>query len=218
MKKVFVFITVIYLINTFAQEREKAEDTGQLHYTIFSGINFNDLSAPGGSVLFQIATTMTKHFSLNLSGGYSKLFNKKNYSVNTYSVGIIEGKQYYYAENYNVNEIGYDVFPLSLGAIYTYSVAQYSPYFVLNFSYNFIADTKFYRSPSHIKIYNSLAEIPSIYQNKTADDIPTKSIGIALGIGTKLYISKKLNFDIRYSYLYGNKLENSQMILLGISI
>lgn len=218
MKKVFVFLTVIFLITTFAQEREKSEDTGQLHYTIFSGINFNDLSATGGSVLFEITTTMTNHFALSLSGGYSKLFNKKDYSVNTYSVGSIEGKQYYYAEDYNVNEIGYDVFPLSLGAIYSYSEAQFSPYFVLNFSYNFIADTKFYRSPSHIKIYNSLAETPSIYQNKTSDDIPTESIGIALGVGTKFYISKKLNLDFRYSYRYDNKLENSHLILLGLSI
>lgn len=184
---------------------------------VYSGINISNDSKIGGTFLIDIKTELTQNFNINLSLGYAKSFANASYTVKSYSINTINGIQFYYANQYTVNDKGYDLIPFYFGVQYIFKQNTFSPYFLFNVGYNFIIDTKFFKSPTVSIPYPSLGEIPNEYKTKDIEDNPSKSFGILIGLGTELNISSKLALDIRYFYKYDTQIINTHQLIMGIT-
>ena len=77
-----------------------------------AGMNFSELT--GGAVSVEARTRLMKDLYLKVSAGYSLLNKKEGYSVETYQHIVFTGYDKYTTGSYNVDQINYDVFPVSL--------------------------------------------------------------------------------------------------------
>jgi len=190
------------------------------HYTfgLYSGINFGNISETGGTIFIEIKTNLILNLNLKLSVGYSKSFMPESYTVKTYFLStVIEGTQYYIANQYDVNKKGYDVFPFSLGFQYIYRNKSLSPYLLIDFNYNLI-NTKIYSSPGFAWTYYSFNSLPDDFKTKHIENLPINSYGIMFGIGTIYQLSSRLNLDLRYYYKIDSKIINTHQIIVGITL
>jgi hypothetical protein len=207
-----------FVINLTAKDNGNKQGFSSFNFAFLIGINFQETTNLGGLFQVEVKTNITDDLFVNLILGYSKSFSGETYTVRTYRSGIVEGQEYYYAEVYNVNGKGYDIFPFSCGFQYVFKYQTISPYLLFNLSYNFIVDTKFYRSPSNILIYNLYEELPDIYRTKPIYNISDRSLGVIVGFGTLYHITSRFNLDFRYVYKYDNKIINTHQLLIGINI
>ncbi len=138
MKKLFVLLLLLTFNVSHAQGKENVFTFSNLGYGVYGGINFETDSEIGGSFLFEIKTNVISNLNMNFSLGYSKLFHSIQYSVKTYSIDTIDNKVFYNAEQYNIKKYMYDVFPISLGFQYVFKMRNFSPYLLLDLSYNII--------------------------------------------------------------------------------
>ncbi|MEJ5351200.1 MAG: hypothetical protein WHS65_06380 [Melioribacteraceae bacterium] len=208
----FVFSTDIYL----AQENKFSSLFSDLDVGVYGGINISNDSKTGGAFLLEIKTKLIHNVNVNLSLGYAKSFANASYTVKSYSIYTINGIHFYYANQYNVNEKGYDLIPFYVGMQYIFKHNTVSPYLLFNVGYTFIIDTKYYKSPTVSISYPSLEDIPSGYKTKPIEDNPSNSFGILIGLGTELNISSKLRLDIRYIYKYDTQIINTNQLTFGI--
>jgi opacity protein-like surface antigen len=216
--KTLIFFLVVFSMNIYlAQGNNSSSLFSNVAVGIYGGINISNDSKTGGTFILDLKPELTHNFNMNLALGYSKSFAGDSYSVKSYSINTINGIQFYYAHQYNVNEKSYDIIPLYLGVQYIFKQNTLSPYFLFNLGYNFIIDTKYFKSPTVSISYPSLEDIPNEYKIKNIEDNPSNSFGILVGLGTELNISSKLGLDIRYFYKYDTKIINTHNLIIGIT-
>lgn len=216
MKRIIFLLFVFSIDICLAQENKSPSLFSNLDVGVYGGINISNDSKTGGAFLLEIKTKLTHNFNVNLSLGYLKSFANASYSVKSYSIYAINDIQFYYANQYNVNEKGYDLIPFYVGMQYIFKHNTVSPYLLFNIGYNFIIDTKYYKSPTLSTSYPSLENIPSEYKTKPIEDNLYKSFGIIIGLGSELNISSKLGLDIRYFYKYDTQIINTHQLTMGI--
>ena len=217
MKKILVILFIFSICYIFPQDQDNPASFSHYTFGLYSGINFGNISETGGTILFEVKTNLMLNLNLKFSAGYSKSFMPESYTVKTYFTTVIEGTQYYMANQYDVNKKGYDVFPFSVGFQYIYRNKSLSPYLLIDFNYNLI-NTKIYSSPGFAWTYDSFNSLPDDFKTKHIENLPINSYGVMFGIGTIYQLSARLNLDLRYYYKIDSKIINTHQILLGISL
>ncbi len=217
MKKFFVICLVFSCSILFAQSKTNSVPFSELNYGIYGGINFGNNSETGGSFLFEFNANLISNLNLNLSLGYSKSYKTEAYTVKSYRTGIINNVQYYWADQYDVNKKGYDMFPVSVGIQYVFHEQTFAPYIIGSFNYKLI-DARIYSSPGTTWTYNSFDELPNEYRTKHVEQFPDHSYSLDFGIGVIYPIFSKLNIDLRYYYEIDSEIINTHHIVVGISL
>src|ERR1035437_3382181 len=156
-----------------------------------SGVNFSTLS--GGSVLIEGKANLTPNLNLTLSLGYSTTNKKVGYNVNTYQHIQFDNFNEYETESYTVNEINYDVFPVSLGLEYFFQRDVFSPYTLFEVGYNGVQLHQV-RSGGNIGeagSYSTFDQLPSAYKAEASLISNKNPYRIAVGIGTTYKLDRK---------------------------
>ena len=217
MKKLIVLSFILSFNLLFAQDNISQTLFSELNYGIYGGINFGNNSETGGSFLFEFNANLISNLNLNLSLGYSKSYKTEAYTVKSYRTGSINNVQYYWADQYDVNKKGYDMFPVSVGLQYVFHEQTFAPYVIGSFNYKLI-DARIYSSPGTTWTYNSFDELPNEYRTKHVEQFPDHSYGLGLGIGVIYPIFSKLNIDLRYFYEIDSEIINTHHIMVGLSL
>lgn len=217
MKKIVILFVLLLSVNLFSQEIEKSKMFSTFEYGVLTGLNFSTLS--GGSIIIEGKTNLNSNLIVKLSLGYSTINKKEGYSVKTNSFVSFNNYHKYTTESYDVDEINYDVFPISLGFEYVFSRDNFSPYGIFEIGYNFYS---FHAQISNSKsgfagVYDTYDKLPSDYKAKPPVISEDESYRIALGIGTNYKLGSTINLDVRYLYQFNKSLINTNQILLGIN-
>jgi opacity protein-like surface antigen len=221
MKSLVIIIWTIFSISSFTQPDCPSSAFSNFQLGFLGGINFSSLA--GASLLIEGTTNLTSQTNLILSAGYSTINKKEGYSVNTFNniqyIDIYQQEiNFYTVGSYTVEEINYNVAPVSLGLQYIFSNGLYSPYALVEVGYNFYSFKTTKSNVVSFGQYDTYEELPEKYKNE-APDIPNDdSYTIALGLGTTYRLSSSFFLDIRYVFQYNANLVNTNQILLGIHI
>ncbi len=217
MKYINVFILCLFSFSLFAQEMEQHKIFSTFKLGILAGLNFSTLS--GGSFILEGKTNLTSNINVKLNAGYSTLNKKEGYNVKTNRFVSFDNYQKYSTESYDVDEINYDVFPISIGFEYIILKDNLSPYSVFEIGYNFYSyHTQISNGRSGFAgVYDTFDELPSEYKNKPPVISEDESYSIALGIGTNYKLNSAINLDVRYLYQFNKSLINTNLILVGIN-
>lgn len=216
MNKILFLLITLTLNNSLAQQKADNVPFTNFVYGIYGGINFNNTSEIGGDFQIDIKTNINSNLYISLSAGYYKSIMQDSRTIKTYLKATIDTVVYFQAIQYDVNNITYDVFPVSLGLQYFIKNESLSPYLFSNFSYNFI-DAKIIRSAEMIWSFNSFDELPDEFKTKNIEELPDNSFGISAGVGIIYKISKNLSFDFRYYYKYDDNIINTHHLIVGIN-
>ena len=217
MKKLIVLLFILSFNLLFAQDNISQTPFSELNYGIYGGINFGNNSETAASFLFEFKANLISNLNLNLSLGYSKSYKTEAYTVKSYRTGNINNVQYYWADQYDVNKKGYDMFPVSVGFQYVFHEQTFAPYIIGSFNYKLI-DARIYSSPGTTWTYNSFDELPNDFRTKHVEQFPDHSYGLDFGIGVIYPIFSKLNIDLRYYYEIDSEIINTHHIVVGISL
>jgi hypothetical protein len=216
MKNTIVILFLMLGINLFAQENEQFKMFSTFHFGVLGGTNFSTLS--GGSLIIEGKTNLTSDLNLTLSLGYSTINKKEGYVVQTYQHIVFTNYDQYATQTYTVNDINYDVFPISLGFQYIILHDVFSPYALLEGGYNFFS---FHQTQSSIAIagasYDTYGQLPAAYKGAIPLISEDNSYRIAVGVGTTYKLSRIFNLDVRYLYQYNKSIENTHQILIGFN-
>jgi hypothetical protein len=218
MKNIIVILFLLLNINLFSQENEQAKMFSTFKFGVLAGMNFSALS--GGSLIMEGKTNLSSNLNLTLSFGYSAINKKEGYHVQTYQHIILPDYNFYETESYNVNEMNYDVFPVSLGLEYIIQHSVFSPYVLVEGGYNFFNYLQL--TSNHITGEGgsaaTLAQLPLAYQGALPAISKNDSYRIAIGAGTTYKLSKFINLDLRYVYQFNKSLESTNQILIGLNL
>jgi opacity protein-like surface antigen len=217
MKKIIALSLLLFGAGLFAQENEQMKMFSAFKIGALAGINFSTLS--GGSVILEGKTNLAPNLNLTLSVGYSKINKKAGYNVKTFQHIQFENVNEYETVTYNVDEINYDVFPVSLGIEYYFQHNVFSPYTLFEVGYNGVQFHKIISgSISGVAgSFNTFDQLPDAYKGTAPLISKNNSYRIAVGIGTTYKLTSFLSLDIRYLYQYNKSLENTNQILVGIN-
>ena len=163
MKKAVVLIFILSIGILFAQEKEDPTPFSKFQTGVYGGINFNDISAIGGSFFIEVKTNLVSNLNLKFSAGYSKSYLLESSTVKTYRIATIDSITFYNALTINSDKKGYDVFPIALGFQYIFISNSLSPYLVIDASYNIIS-AKVFRSSSTSMGYLSFEDMPDEFK------------------------------------------------------
>ena len=217
MKKLIVLFFILLNISSFSQESEKSTLFSNFNMEFLGGINYTTITGP--SLIIEGKTSLTSHFNLKLSIGYSMIYKNDFHNVKGYEFLNFGNIQQYETYSYNINKIEYDMIPISIGFEYIFGHDKLLPYCFLETGYNYysakaIASSRMYTS----NYYGRYDEIPSDYQNGSSLVISEdKSYRLGLGIGAQYQLSQKINLDIRYLYQYNSNIINTHQVLIGFS-
>jgi opacity protein-like surface antigen len=216
MKKILFFLLILSFHNLFAQGRDKTAPFSKFQTGFYGGINYNDISAIGGSFFIEEKTNLASNFDLKFSLGYTKSYLLESSTFKTYSIFTIDTTIFYNARTINYDKKGYDVVPISLGFQYTFKLKNLSPYLLIDAGYNLMS-VKLFRSSSTSMGYLSFEEIPDEFKTTQAEVLPDNSTSFSFGAGIIYPISENLNLDLRYFYKIDSEIINTQNIVLGIT-
>ncbi len=212
-----IVLLLIFLTNIlFAQDENMIAPFSNFNFSIYGGINFEDVSELGGTFYIEGKTNLTSNLNLKLSLGYYKSIELVNDTVRGSGVNTIDTLTYYSASEAYITERVYDVLPISLGLQYIFKNETISPYILLDGSYNYI-DTKRTRNGGRSWSYITYEDVPDEFKNNQIETFPNESFGVALGIGAIYSIKNNLNLDFRYLFKYDSEIINSHQVLIGFS-
>ena len=214
MKKIIALSLLLLGINLFAQENAPVKMFSAFKIGALAGVNFSSLS--GGSVLLEGKINLTSDLNLTLSAGYSTINKKAGFNVKTYRHIQFDNINEYETETYNVEEINYDVFPVSLGFEYYFLHNVFSPYTLFEVGYNGVDFHEITSSSSSNGTYSTFDQLPSAYNLKDPLFFIKNSYRIALGVGTTYQLTRFVSLDLRYLFQYNHSIENTNQILVGI--
>ncbi len=219
MKTIIALSILLLNISSFPQEKKDTKTFSIFNLSLLGGINFSTNTNTGSSIIIEGKTNLTSHLNIKLSLGYSTINKNAGYNVKTYNYVHFDTVKQYQTLSYNVDEILYDVLPVSVGLEYFFSNDIFSPYFLLETGYNYYTfHTQISNSKSgYAGTYNTYDELPSEYKNKPPIISEAESFRIALGVGTNYKLSSAINLDIRYVYQYNKSLINNHQFLVGIN-
>ena len=217
MKTLIILCLSFFSISLYAQNVEQQKAFSNFKLGALGGLNIATLS--GGSFLIEAKNNLSSNLNIKLSAGYSTINKKEGYEVKTYQYVNFDNYQKYSTESYNVDEINFDVFPISFGLEYFFLKENFSPYSFFEIGYNFYS---YHTTISNSKIgfegvYDTFNELPSEYKNKSPFISEEDSYRIALGIGTNYKLSSVINLDVRYVYQINKSLVNTSQFLVGIN-
>lgn len=217
MKRLIVLIFILSNINSFSQRLAGPTIFSNFSMEFLGGINYTSHTGP--SLIIEGKTNLTSSLDIKLSIGYSMVYKNDFHNVKGYEFLDFSNIQQYQTYSYNINEIEYDIIPISIGLEYTFGHDKFSPYCfgeggINVYSSKFLASSRMYTG----SYYDKYNEIPSDYQNGSPLVISEdKSYILGLGIGTKYQISPKFSLDIRYLYQFNSNIIDTHQLLIGFS-
>jgi len=216
MKSILITILILFSVSLSAQEIEQPKMFSVFRTSALAGMNFSSLS--GGSVVIEEKANLSSNLFLKLSVGYSTINKKEGYVVKTYGFINFDQYQYYTIGSYTVEEINYDVFPISLGLQYLLLHSTFSPYSLVEIGYNsYTFHTKTAQVYSYGNQYSTIDQVPAEYKSNPPEISKRGSYRIALGVGTTYKLGSGINLDIRYLYQFNKFIANTNQILVGIN-
>ncbi len=216
MKKVFVLIFILSIGILFAQGNDETTPFSKFQTGVYGGINFNDISAIGGSFFIEVKTNLISNLDLKFSAGYSKSYLLESSTVKTYRIATIDSITFYNALTFNSDKKGYDVFPIALGFQYIFISNSLSPYLVIDASYNIIS-AKVFRSSGTSMGYLSFEDMPDEFKTTEIEALPDNSYSFSCGAGIIYPLSTNLNLDFRYYYRIDSEIINTHNLVVGIT-
>lgn len=217
MKKLFVLLFIAANI-LYAQAESSSAPFSNTEIGIYGGINAVTGSETGGAALLNFHANLISNLNLELSAGYSKIFEKVDYTIKGYKIFDINGTTWYTSNDIFINQKMYNVIPLSAGFQYMLLRNAFTPYLLANVSYNLIIETKENSSGAITRSYQSGNEIPGEYTRTRNYKELTQSSGINAGFGVLYKLSSKINLDFRYLYKSASDLPYIHQFLIGITI
>jgi hypothetical protein len=199
----------------FAQGSEQINAFSKFKTGVLGGVNFSALS--GSSLIIEEKVNLSSNLYLRLSVGYSTINKGEGYMVKTNRFESFGQYQYYATETYTVDEISYDVFPISVGLQYFLLRNTFSPYSLVEVGYN---SYTFHTKISDDLIegqYGTFDQLPQEYKGNPPEISKKGSYRIALGIGTNYQLSSAISLDIRYLYQFNKLIVDTNQILIGIN-
>ncbi|MFA7288685.1 MAG: outer membrane beta-barrel protein [Melioribacteraceae bacterium] len=219
MKKLIIIIMVIALSTIIsAQSGYSDAPFSNTGIGLYGGINAVTGSETGWAVLLNFHANLISNLNLELSAGYSKIFEKINYTSKGFSVVKINSMTFYVTNESNKYQKMYNVIPLSAGLQYMLIRDTFTPYLLANVSYNWVIEEKEFGTGGIQRTYPSVESIPAEYKMPRNYKELTHSTGINAGFGVLYNLSSKINLDFRYLYKSDNKIINTHQFLLGITI
>ena len=217
MKTLIVLFLSFLSLNLLAQDEVQQKMFSNFKLGALAGINVSELT--GSSIIIEAKNNLFTNLNLKLSAGYSTLNKKEGYNVKTYRYVNFDNYQKYSTESYDLNEINYDVFPISVGLEYFFLKDNFSPYSVFEIGYNLYSyKTTISNSKSGFGgVYDTFEELPTEYKSKAPAIPDDNSYRIALGVGTNYRLSSAINLDVRYVYQINKSLVNTNQFLVGIN-
>ncbi len=205
----------IFSICIFAQGVEPISPFSTFQLGVLGGINFSSLV--GSSIVIEGSTNLTLQVNLKLSLGYSTINKEEGYTVKTYRYS--DYFNHYQTESYTVDEINYNVVPITLGLEYVFTNDRNSPFALIEIGYNFYSfkTTKSYLKYTGGGYYDTYDELPSEFKNEAPDIPKDDSYTIAFGLGMKYKLSSRFNLYLRYAYQFNYSLVNTNQILIGFN-
>ena len=216
MKRIFGLFLILFCNILFAQGNDNSTPFSDFQTGVYGGINFDDISAIGGSFFIEVKSNLISNFNLKFSAGYSKSYLLESSTVKTYRMATIDSITFYNALTFNSDKKGYDVFPIALGFQYIFKSKNLSPYLLVDASYNIIS-AKVFRSSSSSMGYLSFEDIPDEYKTTNTDVLPDNSHSFSIGTGIIYPLSTNLNLDFRYYYRIDSEIINTHNVLVGIT-
>jgi len=154
--------------------------------------------------------------------GYSTINKEEGYKVKTYYyINYIDIYQQevniYETLSYTVDEINYNVVPITLGLEYVFTNDRNSPFALIEIGYNFYSFKITKSNSTIVGQYDTYEELPSEFKNEAPDIPKDQSYTIALGLGMKYKLSSRFNLYLRYTYQFNYSLVNTNQILVGFN-
>lgn len=216
VKKLVLLIFIVSFNILFAQEKENPAPFSKFENGVYGGINFDDISASGGSFFIEVKTNLISNLNLKFSAGYSKSYLLESTTIKSYRIDTIDTITFFNALTFNSDKKGYDVFPIALGFQYVFKSKNLSPYLLVDASYNIIS-AKIFRSSSSSMSYLSFEDIPDEFKTTNQEALPDDSFGASVGAGVIYPISANLNLDFRYFYKIDSQIINTHNLVVGIT-
>jgi opacity protein-like surface antigen len=217
MKTIIVLFLFGFLTITFSQDIQDSKMFSKFNLSILGGANFKTIPTVGGTIQLEGKTNITPKINLNLSVGYSNMFEGKEYLIKSYSYFNIDNTAGYQLSTYSINKIKYSVVPVNLGIEYVLREDRLSPFGLLEIGYNFYSSQEQIVKSTGGEVFNNKNEIPAEYLNSVPKTLDGSSFGFGLGLGVKYIISSSLNINIRYVYRYNESIINTNQLLFGIT-
>jgi len=216
--KTLVFLFLFSIItNSFSQDTQNSTMFSNFNLSILGGVNFKTVPDVGGTLQLEGKTNITSEINLNLSVGYSSMYEDKEYMIKSYSYFNINNTEGYQLNTYSINKIEYSVVPVNLGIEYVLREDNLSPFGILEIGYSFYSSQEQVVKSTGGEVFYNKNEIPVEYLNSAPKTIDGSSFGLGLGLGIKYKISPSFNINIRYVYRYNKSIIHTNQILLGIT-
>jgi len=216
MKKVVLLIFILSFSILFAQGKDDPAPFSKFENGVYGGINFDDISAIGGTFFFEVKTNLISNLNLKFSVGYSKSYLLESTTIKSYRFATIDSISFYNARTFNSDKKGYDIFPIALGFQYIFKSQNLSPYLLIDAGYNFISGKNFMSSTTNVT-YFAFEDIPDEFKTSNTERLPEDSFGVSVGAGATYPISTNLNFDFRYFYKIDSQIINTHNFVVGIT-
>ncbi|MCK9282203.1 MAG: porin family protein [Melioribacteraceae bacterium] len=217
MKKLFVLLFIASNI-LYAQTESSPAPFSIKSIGFYGGVNTASEEETGGVFLLDFSANLISNLNLDLSAGYSKIFEKVNYHVKRYYEKKSIFQTLYTTEDFDVTKRRYDVIPLSAGLQYILLNDTFTPYIFANVSYNIILTNKEFIRNKKINSYPTENDVPYEYKVTVKDYNIWYSTSINAGLGVMIELTPNIDLDLRYLYKSDSELIDTHQFLLGIRI
>jgi len=212
---VLLVLTLTFSQLLIAQNVNKSSLFTKSEFGFYGGVITSNSSNPGAVANFDFKTDLTTNLNLKLSATYSKMDVDYFKNVKRSGSSEIQGDEYFYATEYDIDGRNYQSIPISIGLQYILHESLLSPYIIAEAGINFI-DAKATIKNSRTWNYSSLQEIPEEYkQPYSVEPLPLSSFRYGLGIGAMYPLSSVFNLDLRYLYNFDTEIVNTHQVLVG---
>lgn len=215
--RTMVILVSILALSQFSVAQSVSESSffTKTEFGFYGGVNTSGSSGIGASANFDFKTDLTSNLNLKISVAYYKVDVDYFKHVKTSGSSEIQGQEFFFASEYDIDGRNYQSIPISAGLQYIFDKSVLSPYIIAEAGYNII-DAKSTIKNSRTWSYRSQEEIPDEYkQGHTVDPLPLSSTRLGIGIGSMYKLSSIFNLDVRYFYNFDSEIENTHQFLVG---
>lgn len=212
MLLLFLMASILY-----PQEPPSQNMFSQIRLSFLGGANFSTIPKVGGSLQFGAKANLTSGLDLIVSSGYFALFEKKEYTIKSYSAFNIDDTKGYQLQTYSIDQLEHAIIPVNLGIEYTMNKNKISPFGILEVGYNFYGSEENVNKSFSGQTYQDINEIPNEYLNGAPTVVEGSGYNLSAGVGVKFIMSSVFHLDIRYVYRYNETIINNNQFLIGLT-
>lgn len=215
-RTIVIFVSILAFSQLIvAQSVNESSLFTKTEFGFYGGVTTSNSSSLGASANVDFKTDLASNLNLKLSVAYYKVDVDYFKNVKQSGSSEIQGEEYFFATEYDIDGRKYQSIPISLGLQYFLNRSILSPYIIAEAGYNII-DAKATINNHKTWSYRTLEEIPEEYkQEYSVDPLPLSSYRFGIGIGAIYPLSSVFNLDLRYLYNFDTEIVNTHQVLVG---